>query len=66
MTQDKKQQESNDIDMLALAAASAVMEVVNGPRPIGGDIQMTARIQCIIIEALKKQRERNNGQNRKL
>ena len=46
---------SNPIhDQAALDTATAVMDLVRGPALLGGDAQLKARIQCLLIDLLKQ------------
>jgi hypothetical protein len=42
------------IDSIALKASEEIMTIVNGPMLLGGETQLKAKIQCIVIEALKQ------------
>lgn len=48
------QPQSNYIDSVALEASIEIMKTVNGSWIPGGSSQIQAKVQCIVIEALKK------------
>ena len=41
-----------DPDSVALDSAEGIMNMVYGPMPIGGSVQLKAQIQCLVLDAI--------------
>lgn len=44
---------SADIDKIALDTATTIMALVKGQKPLGGDVQLKAKIQCAVQQAIE-------------
>jgi len=49
-----------DIDSEALEAARRIMKIMYGPMPIGGSCQLLAKVQCEIVESMRKVNQRDS------